>query len=206
MHRIDIMKSYIPDLVESTVSLTVLEKTHIEEFVLSHQFPWYYQGQQTFYENKNFIPADVRPHIEYVNSPFFSHTLLIRSENPIDHHSRKIKEFSAHYEFFFEIFHRWTVENNINYTKIFRANLNQTWFNGHLHTEPHLDHEWSHKNFIMYLTDFDEGQTILFSDDFQTLFYLTPKKYTAISFNYRYHAHRFPKVGQRRVVFVVTYI
>jgi len=192
--------------IQSPVHLNSGQIRHLEDFILSTKFPWYYQSQQTSYINPNFIPKHLAPFIKFTNSPFLSHTLLIRAESPIDQYTRSAKEFSAHYEFFLEIFHNWTKENNIKYTKIFRANLNLTWYNGDLHTEPHLDHEWSHNNFIMYLNDFDEGQTILFSDDFETLYPVRAKKYDAIAFHQKYHAHRFPKLGQKRVVFVVTFI
>ena len=196
----------LPDVIESPVRLNENQVSFIQDVILSVKFPWFYIPQQTFYDNPTFIPEHLRNYIKFVNSPFLGHILLARSNGPISQHDRVTREFSEYYEFFFEIFHTWTKDNNIKYNKIFRANLNLTWYNGDLHTEPHLDHEWSHNNFIMYLTDFDEGQTILFSDDFETYYPIEGKKYHAVAFRQRYHAHRFPKIGQRRVVFVVTFI
>ena len=97
-------------------------------------------------------------------------------------------------------------ENSLKYKKIFRANLNLNWYNGDEHTEPHRDHIWPHHNFIMYLNTCEQGQTIIWPDDFSTSYMIPCEQYTAVTFRERWHAHRFPKPGTRRVVFVVTYI
>jgi hypothetical protein len=105
-----------------------------------------------------------------------------------------------------EIFHRFTVENNIKYTNIFRAALNLTWHTGNLHTAPHVDHIWPHKNFIMYLTDCEDSETIIWSSNFLESYYIPCIKYTAVTFNQQWHAHRYPPLKTRRMALVVTYI
>lgn len=181
------------------------EKEFIEKFVMGPNFEWFWQNHQTVNDEESVkagIPEELRNHTKFYNGPFFSHTLLYRQEKE-DGQDRRI---SKHFEFFIEIFHRFMKENNLKYTKLYRANLNLTWYNGEEHTAPHLDHEWPHSNFIMYLTSCDQGQTIVWPDDFSTSYMIPCIEYTAVTFNAHWHAHRYPAVRQKRLVFVVTYI
>jgi hypothetical protein len=98
------------------------------------------------------------------------------------------------------------VEQGLKYKKIYRANLNLNWYNGDLHTEPHIDHDWPHYNFIMYLDTCDEGETLVWKDNFEEMHAVPCVKYTAVTFKSCWHAHKYPALGQRRIVFVVTYI
>lgn len=199
----DIFESFL----YSPVSITQREQETIDNVVLGCQFPWYYISQQTLNKDLKFLPKEIKPYMSYINSPFCSHTLLARTEvENVDHLSRKSNDFSYYYEFFMEIFHRFTVQHSIKYKKIFRANLNLNWYNGDGHTEPHLDHSWPHKNFIMYLNDCEQGQTILWPNDFSASYMIPCKKNTAVTFDSVWHGHRFPKILEKRVVFVVTYI
>lgn len=195
------------DILPIPVTLYPREKEYIKNTVLSQLFPWYYIGQQTDNKDLNYLPEYLRTHHKHVNPPFLSHILLTRTEDEkINHLSRPLNNYSVNYEFFLEIFHRFMTENKLNYTKIYRANLNLTWYNGNEHTEPHLDHDWPHYNFIMYLNTCDQGQTLIWPDNFSTTYVIPCVEYTAINFKSMWHAHRFPPIGHRRVVFVVTYI
>lgn len=201
------MNNSLDILVRAPVNLYPAEKQFIETTVMGQMFPWYYIGQQTMNKSLDYLPEHIRPFHKHVNPPFLSHTLLRRTEEEsINHSSRPLNDFSESYEFFIEIFHRFMVENQLAYKKIFRANLNLTWYNGTEHTEPHRDHEWPHYNFIMYLNTCEQGQTIVWPDDFSTSYLIPSEQYTAVAFRERWHAHRFPPMGAKRVVFVVTYI
>jgi hypothetical protein len=202
-------------LVNSTVThapVTVYqsERDVINNVFLGPYFPWFWQNQQTINDEsviENDLPIELKSHVKFHNGPFLSHTLLHRTEiENVKHTERPIKEISQYWEFFLELFHRFTVENNIKYTNIFRANLNLTWYNSDYHTAPHLDHNWPHNNFIMYLTSCDNGQTIVWPDDFSTSYMIPCIEYTAITFKQHWHAHRYPVMGSRRLVFVVTYV
>lgn len=200
---IDIFKSY----VHAPVPISSREQEVIDSTIMGCQMPWYYMSQQTFNKSIEYIPENLRPYMSFSNPPFLSHTLLARTEvENVSHLSRPLSDFSYYYEFFIEIFHRFTKINNIKYTNIFRANLNLTWYHGNEHTEPHLDHSWNHKNFIMYLNDCERSETIIWPNDFSTSYFIPCKKNTAVTFEAMYHAQRLPKMGERRVVFVVTYI
>jgi hypothetical protein len=200
----------IDNVVHAPVTVYPSEKAHIENYIMSPLFPWFWQDTQTFDDlnlfNKN-LPTWLQPLLKHSNGPYLSHTLLRRSEDENESHlSRPASDFSGSYEFFIEIFHRFMTEQNIKYSKIFRANLNLNWYNGINHTEPHVDHPWPHCNFIMYLNTCDQGQTILWPDDFGTSFIIPCKQYTAVAFKKQWHGHRYPTAGNKRVVFVVTYI
>ena len=196
------------DLIKTApVNLYPQEREIIETVILGPMFPWYYIGQQTMNKSLDYLPEPIRPYISQVNSPFLSHSLLMRTEDEhVDHTSRPLNQYSNFYEFFIEIFHRFMVENGLKYKKIFRANLNLNWYNGTGDTEPHRDHSWPHYNFIMYLDTCEQGQTIIWPDDFSVSYMIPCEQYTATTFREMWHAHRFPALGTRRVVFVVTYV
>lgn len=181
------------------------ERDFIENYVVGPHFEWFWQGYQTINDEETIreqLPEELRQLTTFYNGPFLSHVLLRRQEEE----DNPKREISRHFEFFIEIFHRFMKENNLKYSKIYRANLNLTWYNGPEHTAPHLDHKWPHSNFIMYLTTCDQGQTIVWPDDFSTSYMIPCIQYTAVTFNAHWHAHRYPEVKSRRLVFVVTYI
>lgn len=201
------MTDLLDSIIYKPVRLYPQEEKFIENTVMGSYFPWFYVGNQTFDNAVLEVPDYIKPYVNYINSPYLSHILLARanSEN-ISNKERPSKDFSSYYEFFIEIFHRFMQDNKKKYSKIFRANLNLSWYNGNEHTEPHFDHEWPHNNFIMYLNDCTFGQTIIWPKDFLTSYIIPCKKYYAVDFNSQWHSHRFPSIGERRLVFVVTYI
>lgn len=188
----------------SPVSLLSQEQNYIDNFVLSNEFPWYWQDSQTtgiiFENDKN--ETDL-----FYNGPYLSHILLTRASAADQSHVDRLPDnYSFPYKIFYDIFHRFMYDNNITYTKIYRMNLNLTWYNSDLLTQPHIDHNFEHRNFIMYLTNCDKGNTVIWSND-QTEEYRSPcEKNMSIQFDGLWHAHEYPVPGQKRVIFVVTYI
>jgi hypothetical protein len=197
-------------VTQAEVSVTDRERELIEKFLKGPHFPWFWNGVQTINDQaviNNDIPKKLREYVEFYNGPFLSHTLLYRNEDEnITHLNCEPNAIDPYFEFFLEIFNRFMTENNIKYSKIFRANLNLNWYNGPKHTTPHVDHEWPHSNFIMYLDSCEGGQTIIWPDDFSTSYMVPCIAYTAVTFKKHWHAHRYPAPGSRRIVFVVTYI
>jgi len=201
------MQDFIDSIIHRPVRLHPREQEYIERTVMSANFPWFYVANQTFDNTAPDLPADIASFVEYKNAPYLSHQLLTRAEHEsISNSDRPPNHFSTYYEFFIEIFHRFMVDNGLQYSKIYRANLNLNWFNGYNHTEPHFDHTWPHNNFIMYLNTCKDGQTIIWPEDFSASYIIPCEQYHAVNFKMNWHAHRFPPVGERRVVFVVTYI
>lgn len=182
-------------VAQSSVNLNAQEREFIEAQVLGNYFPWYWVGGQTVTVPDPPVPSGQ-------NSPYFSHTLLRRPED----RTGTASDRSKYLEPFIEIFHRWSLENNIVYSKILRANLNLNVVSLDGFTVPHVDHDYPHFNFIMYLDDSPGADTVVFSNDFTEYTAFTATKYTAISFNAQWHAHKYPMPGTRRTVFVLTYI
>ena len=58
----------------------------------------------------------------------------------------------------------------------------------------------------MYLTSCDQGQTVIWSDDFSTSYFVPCVQYTAVTFKPHWHSQRYPAAGTKRLVFVLTYI
>ena len=204
------MSNFLSSIYTGTVNLYPSEQEFIDRFVMGPSFPWFWQGRQTFedpeFYNKH-LPEWLRPLLVHCNGPFLSHRLLRTPDIPEQgHQDRPANDYSIHYEFFIEIFHRFMKSQGLQYSKIFRANLNLNWFNGIDHTEPHVDHSWPHSNFIMYLNTCDAGQTLIWPNDFSATYMIPCQQNTAVTFEQQWHAHRYPSPGSRRVVFVVTYI
>lgn len=194
------------EIIFSPVTIFQREQEFIENYVMGPHFPWFWQDRQTFNDEGD-IPDEVKKYVKSFNGPFLSHTLLHRIEDEsVKHTERPPKDISTHFEFFMELFHRFMSENNLKYKNIFRANLNLTWHCSNLHSAPHFDHTWPHKNFIMYLTNCEQGQTIVWPDDFSASYMIPCKKYTAVTFDQHWHAQRYPSLSSKRVVLVITYI
>ena len=192
------------------VTIYPSEKQVINSVFLGPHFPWFWHEIQTTDPKEvtlAVVPEERRHTIDFYNGPFLSHILLSRTEiETVKHTDRPGTDINKYWEFFLEIFHRFMTENNLKYTNIFRANLNLTWYNGDSYTAPHLDHTWPHYNFIMYLTECAGGETVVWTDDFSTVYEIPPVQYSAVTFKQHYHAHKYPMLGTRRLVFVVTYI
>jgi hypothetical protein len=197
-------------ITHSPVTIYPSEKHVIDNVFLGPNFPWFWHDIQTTDPREvtlAAVPEDRRDQIEFYNGPFLSHILLTRTEvETVKHTDRLATDVSTYWEFFLEIFHRFMKENGRTYTNIFRANLNLTWYNGDQFTAPHLDHTWPHYNFIMYLSECTGGETLVWNEDFSIKYTIPPIQYSAVTFENRYHAHNYPKLGNRRLVFVVTYI
>ena len=93
--------------------------------------------------------------------------------------------------------------NNISHHCVYRINANAVHpVEGNVLTVPHYDHEFPHKNLIVYLTDVG-GDTIAF-DDKGKKHVFSPKEDDIVVFE-GLHCMVPPKKG-RRVIIVVTYL
>jgi hypothetical protein len=182
-------------IIQAPVTLTSQETEQIEKHVLGDYFPWYRAPHQT--DN----PLDDKVRGVVVNSPFFCHTLMARSVGA--HIPGRIN--SEYYPFFLAIFERWLKEHSISCTTIYRACLNLTYpSTGADYSVPHVDHDWPHNNWIMYLNSTD-APTYLFDDVFNVVDRVPSQQYQAVTFSERRHAQGYCTNGQRIVV-VFTYI
>jgi hypothetical protein len=104
------------------------------------------------------------------------------------------------------IFDRFCDENNIQYTKIFRASINVTHYFPDDYSGIHFDHYFPHKNFVFFLNDFTNGSTLIFDDEDNIIKELKAERLKGVTFDCSPHAQQSCGIGERRMVLVVTYI
>jgi len=144
--------------------------------VLSDDFPWFYE--------KN--PKD--------DFSFYSHVLI---ERP--HYDRRYPISTSQFtDLANDVFNDIVNHNNLQVDCLYRMNINAVhpWFYNPDTTAPHLDHDFPHKNFLLYFTDAG-GDTICEGQRHE------PIEDDVIIFEGE-HCHRFP-LRDRRVVLVATY-
>ena len=133
---------------------------------------------------------------------FFFHTLIHRYDHinaePVENFCKK---------------------NKIKINKITRGVINLTSHHNEYQTgDPHVDHNFKHKSFIVYLNN-AVGDTIIYDKKYNKKSILNinkklkifkkikPEIGKAVCFNGEYyHAASYPKGGKRRVVLVMTFI
>jgi len=93
-------------------------------------------------------------------------------------------------------------ENYIDVKCVFRAGLNMSLplISDAQHSYPHYDHNFDHKNLLVYLTDSDGDTVICEKNELRN----TPKEDTGIIFEGK-HYHYLPTYG-RRIVLVCTFM
>jgi len=159
---------------------------------------------------------------------FFSHTLLRRVDGvPALPENERIR--SDFFKNFKELFLDGCDKNKINVKDIFRMNLNLTMHRPEPYCDFHVDHNFPHINSIIYLNDFNEGNTFIYNEVYSQIlkkignttelpyekykdFFsikekFKPKKNKAVFFNGNYfHNNSFCKPGELRLVLVTTFI
>ena len=129
-----------------------------------------------------------------------SHAIMARAEN------KNIcgKIVSKYYSQVLDIFNDICDQNDINVKTIYRMNVNTTTHQPDQYGDIHIDHEFKHNNFILYLNDFTDGSTYLFNDNENLTKEIKSEKNKAVFFKGN-HAQGFCKPYERRVCLVVTY-
>lgn len=174
------------NIIENSANLSDFQIEHINNIVLGNDMPWYFSQDSVYGDNLS----------------YFSHVLIHRKEQ-----NKNFEKNSPITDFFIEIFKNEVAKNNISVEEILRASLNATFYHDRTYGSIHLDHEFDHNNFIMYLDTIEEAGTGIFdNDDANNPVYISE----CIKFNYvifpgLLHAQRYPPPGKRRVVFVVTF-
>jgi hypothetical protein len=170
----------------------------VNNVILTNNFPWY------------FNPAATTDKF-----PFFSHTIVDR----YDPNKEELKINSNMFEFFNNILTRFCVDNKIKVKKITRMSLNLTYPNCKYKSgDPHVDHDFNHKSIMIYLNK-TNGDTIIYDKKFNGENILDINKNLKIKKLIKpevgkvvcwdgdyYHAATYPKLNNRRVVLVSTFI
>lgn len=157
------------------------------QHVLSGEFPWFFQKEKN-YDDTTFY--------------FLVHTLMHRNAN-LEAVTGNIN--SPYYDICIGIFKKFCLENNIEVNTVFRAAFNSTLHSTYKNTRIHTDHKFEHKNFILYVNEFENGQTCIFDSNYNLIKQVEPALHTAVVFSGEPHAHNFCKLSQRRVILVITF-
>jgi len=163
------------------------QKQYINNVVLKDNFPWYFMDNAVNKNDKNW---------------FFFHIVVKRPEQCNEHENRVNSE---HANFFIEVLDNFCKKNKIEYTKVFRIAVNLVVPNGVKESFIHEDHDFPHKQLIVYLTDNKESTTNIYSSDYKTLLHsIKTEKFKGVTFDKVPHSVTLPK-KDRRVVIVYTY-
>jgi len=170
---------------------------HLKDFIKSSHFPWAYSEKST--------PMDSETD-EYQDFSFYNHRFI---ERP------RFGSLGARYLYpevcsqltdkFYPLLEEIFYENRLSVGSILRfsANCQHPIPEDDRHSIPHYDHQFPHKNLLIYLTDAG-GDTLLFDDDRNIEHVHSPKEDDIIMFE-GLHAYRAPK-NKRRIVLVTTFI
>lgn len=162
------------------------EKERIESQVLGPFFPWYWQDKSTS-----------------ERYPFLVHGLKTRSSQGSLLQEGEV--CSDWYDFFYSIFIKCCADAGIVPTTVCRAALNSTFYDPDKVGEYHVDHTFTHKNFILYLTHSSGGTRIKLKNKARP-YTVIPHKFKAVFFDSEPHAQEFCSKGERRVVLVFTFV
>jgi len=161
------------------------QKRFIDNIVLTDKFPFYY--------NSSAITGDTLG--------FLVHNVLLRPEIRKDGENGINSEA---FDLFEDMLNAFTSKNGLEYKEIFRISVNMTMNIGVEKSHTHKDHDFPHKQLLIYLNDFKGGETVILNDD-DTIFKKTkPKKFLGVCFDDKKHYGVLPKVG-RRLVAVYTF-
>jgi hypothetical protein len=153
--------------------------------MLGGEFPFYWQDYQ--------VPGD--------GHPALVHCLLSRTTH--GHIIEHDKINSPNFNFCKGILDSFCEKNNIKYKYIYRACINLTLPLPQKHGTLHEDHDFPHKQFILYLNE-SNGNTLIFNSKRKISKKIKIEKHKGVVFDKCLHAQEYPKKG-RRVVLVMTF-
>lgn len=159
---------------------------NFKKIIFSNGFPWY-SGHTT-------------DGLGEFATFFYSHTILQRptiswpvSRPVCDHAEATIKLLKEILNY-----------NDIDVNYFVRINVNETINSGGgLACDPHVDHDFPHKNLLIYLNN-SSGSTVVIDPRTNQEEYFSPQEDVIITFEGK-HYHYQPDIGKRRTVLVATY-
>ena len=175
------------NLIEDKNFLKKESINFIETIILGNNFP--------FFLNKNTVAKD--------NNSFMSHVVLKRIEERKNKNKNKIN--SSYYSNFVKILNEFTEKNNINYKEIFRIAVNFSYKNNSKCSPIHVDHEFPHKQLLVYLNTVKDAFTVIYDESKNRILKkIIPMKYKGVCFDGLPHAGFFPEKGEK-IVIVYTF-
>ena len=176
---------------EYKVNLTEDQEHFIKWVVGGEDFPLY----SAFSDGNIFYDGNI--------NPIFGHTLRKRVADKGDEWGEPNSDFTDIFE---NIFMDFCKEHDIKCNRILRSGVN---FTTHQPSDSeyfiHRDHDFSHKNFLMYLNEWTGGGTQFFDDEKKLIKTVGPQKYKAIVSDGELHTQEYCDAHQIRVVLVVTF-
>tara|TARA_A100000172_G_C3034154_1_gene107863 strand:- start:84 stop:620 length:537 start_codon:yes stop_codon:yes gene_type:complete len=175
-------------LVQDDDFLTKEQKYFIDNIVLSADFPYYL--------NESSVGND--------GNKYLSHNILKRPEERKNDEEMFLSPYANHA---IEIFKTFIIKNKINTQELLRCTFNLCFKTKSKNCTIHTDHDYDHKQLIIYLNDpMDKtSKTVLLdSTEKKILHKLTPKQYKGVCFEACPHYFSFPK-KDIRVVLVYTF-
>jgi len=167
------------------------EYTFLKKEVLSSNFPWYW--------NEATIDGDVTSGME--NTPHFGHVVVKRPRDFGDDTKCLFpKVLSQYSEMCNLVLNQIFDFNNIEVNCVYRISFNLTLPLSDKPIPKHYDHNFPHKNLLIYFNDSD-GDTVCLNPSKKTH---SPKEDDIIIFE-GLHYHYLPTKG-RRTVLVATFI
>jgi len=174
----------------------------LKQEVLSSNFSWHYIPTPFPIPDWGIPDEDLK---KYNCSPYFSHAVL-KQPNATSGEGNLFPLVSSELIEQCNMFLTEVVKyNNLKINSLCRINFNLTLPSlNNKPDKPHHDHEFPHKNMVIYFTDFEGGETVLFNELDELKEKYSPKEDTGILFEGK-HCFYYPTKG-RRVVMVVTFI
>lgn len=161
--------------------LSDLSKKYIKQSFLNIGFPYYF-GDEIIVNSKD-------------KYPFLAHVIKRRDDFVIN---------SDCYQDCVNMVAEFTAKHKIKYKEILRMCVNFTYNNGFEQTPVHQDHNFPHKQLIIYLNDpIDKtAKTVIL--DKKERYEIEPAQFRGICFENKPHFHYFPTKGER-IVLVATF-
>ena len=174
-------------------------------------------------QSKDFLSKDNISFIENVllkrNFPYylsysFEQGLILKNQYLSHIVLRRIEEGGVEnainspdvYEQTLDILNNFCNSINEKYEFFTRISYNLTFNNGEEKSHIHKDHDYPHKQIIIYLNDADSNsKTCILDNKEKVIKEIKPKKYTGVCFNDLKHYQIFPKSGFR-LVLIATFI
>ena len=179
----------MPFYKESKKFLTKENINYIENVILNDTFPFYRVGYSVSKKDK---------------CSMLFHLLLKRPEHKQEKSYEK-RINSIHYENILKIVESFFKKFNIKYKEILRMSINFSYNNGCKKCDTHVDHEFPHKQLIIYLNDADPcSKTVILNKNKKVFKKITPEKYKGICFESLFHYHFYPKKGER-IILITTF-
>jgi len=191
------MKSFIKKLQNPKTE----EYEHLKEIILSPfsaDFTWRYVPTT----NPDHNPSESR----FSANPGYQHCVVARAD--VNQGFLVPRIGSQYVELVFAVIRQILDYNSIGYTQIHRCVISQIHYWDGKPSPPHIDHSFYHKNCLVYLNSFDDGNLDICDNntkDCQVIETYKPYEDDIITFDGLYHSVNQPAPKQRRVVIVFTY-